>query len=149
MEVSNYIQVLGGALIGAIVTLLSSLFSNIISERRLKKEMILKEREQKLSLLRPLSERRITALEDIYDLIQVIIENENVTLDNYNVLRKKIVYIDSNNRDNLIFVLRQMVNIKGNASDKIVLINKLKAIQAHIEDDLGLNYLRNNLIVNK
>ena len=111
--------------------------------------MILKEREQKLSLLRPLSERRITALEDIYDLIQVIIENENVTLDNYNVLRKKIVYIDSNNRDNLIFVLRQMVNIKGNASDKIVLINKLKAIQAHIEDDLGLNYLRNNLIVNK
>lgn len=149
MEVSNYIQVLGGALIGAIVTLLSSLFSNIISERRFKKEMILKEREQKLSLLRPLSERRITALEDIYDLIQVIIENENVTLDNYNVLRKKIVYIDSNNRDNLIFVLRQMVNIKGNASDKIVLINKLKAIQAHIEDDLGLNYLRNNLIVNK
>lgn len=149
MEVSNYIQVLGGALIGAIVTLLSSLFSNIISERRFKKEMILKEREQKLSLLRPLSERRITALEDIYDLIQVVIENENVTLDNYNVLRKKIVYIDSNNRDNLIFVLRQMVNIKGNASDKIVLINKLKAIQAHIEDDLGLNYLRNNLIVNK
>lgn len=149
MEVANYIQVLGGALIGAIVTLLSSLFSNIISERRFKKEMILKEREQKLSLLRPLSERRIIALEDIYDLIQVIIENENVTLDNYNVLRKKIVYIDSNNRDNLIFVLRQMVNIKGNASDKIVLINKLKAIQAHIEDDLGLNYLRNNLIVNK
>ena len=149
MEVANYIQVLGGALIGAIVTLLSSLFSNIISERRFKKEMILKEREQKLSLLRPLSERRIIALEDIYDLIQVIIENENVTLDNYNVLRKKIVYIDSNNRDNLIFVLRQMVNIKGNASDKIVLINKLKTIQAHIEDDLGLNYLRNNLIVNK
>ena len=149
MEVANYIQVLGGALIGAIVTLLSSLFSNIISERRFKKEMILKEREQKLSLLRPLSERRIIALEDIYDLIQVIIENENVTLDNYNVLRKKIVYIDSDNRDNLIFVLRQMVNIKGNSSDKIVLINKLKAIQAHIEDDLGLNYLRNNLIVNE
>lgn len=149
MEVSNYIQVLGGALIGAIVTLLSSLFSNIISERRFKKEMILKEREQKLSLLKPLSERRITALEDIYDLIQIIIEHENVTLDNYNVLRKKIIYLDNNNRDNLIFVLRQMVNIKGNDSDKIMLINKLKEIQIHIEDDLGLNFLRNNLIVNK
>lgn len=148
MDVSNYIQVLGGTLIGAFVSLISSLISNIFSERRFKKELLYREKEQQLRILSPLSEKRVKALEDLYDLIQIIIENEKVNLNDYNLLRKKILYIEQNKRESLILTLRKFVNNQNKDHDKGILIEELKKIQFYIENELGLNIIRSNLIIN-
>lgn len=134
------LSVLVSGLVAAFSALAGAYITNRAAQRRQELDIQQKERELWSTFILPTANRRVSALEEIYDTLQHAIEVSRLEMAEYKRIRRLLIYIPGQLQGDLIEGLVGLVDAvdKVNRVQNSSAVPQLKKVQAELRRSLGL-----------
>ncbi|MEV0410973.1 hypothetical protein AB0I68_09230 [Streptomyces sp. NPDC050448] len=137
---SNVLPVIASGTIGAAAALLSQYLSSRAAQARHKMDFALKKRELWNSFILPAATLRSGAYEKIYDHLQAAAEARKLSIEDYKLIRRQLIYLPKDTKNSLVSTLTRLLRAVREADEEAVIhcIAEVELIQGELRRLLGL-----------
>ncbi|MEU6868546.1 hypothetical protein ABZ924_35845 [Streptomyces sp. NPDC046876] len=137
---SNVLPVIASGTIGAAAALLSQYLSSRAAQARHKMDIALKKRESWNSFILPAATLRADAYEKIYDHLQGVTEARRLSIEDYKLIRRQLIYLPKDTKNALVRTLTQLLRAVREKDEDAVIrcITEVESLQAELRRLLGL-----------
>jgi len=125
--------------LGAFAAIAAQIAASVFAAKRHREEMKVRLRELDLQFVAPQAQRRLTAHETLYDILQKAIEEKTLGLGEYQAIRPMFLYLHSELKEEIVGSLTSLVAASRtrDAAKVAATVSRLKILQKKLEDHLG------------
>jgi hypothetical protein len=136
-------------ILGALSAIGAQAVANAFSNRRHSEEMRQKEKQLQLQFLAPHAQRRLAAYETVYELMQKAIEENSMSLRDYEAVRPMLLYIETGVKESVVNSLARLVSATTSGDHKKLqeAVHAVKQAQGALESRSGVSVVNSGITI--